>query len=226
MGSHHQKYIWRALLPALVLVFSGCADSRPPEAKSVLIWAGQTRVTETDFKDAFEIAKIAHFESGLDQPAFVRDIQTSVFNDLLEEAVILEHARDQGISISSGELEAARAEIQKDYPDGALKELLIEQAVPYEAWEKRLKIRLLIQKTLQSRLSSQVDLTPQAVRRFLSERNLFSEDQNDQVSDQAVMEAAKQEILQNRYVKWIKELKNRYEIRINQKLWKKITAMP
>ena len=76
-------------------------------ANEVLISVGDRVVTVLDFNEAFEISQIASVHSTSEQSEDLRKAQLRLLNELILETILLERARERGISVTDIELERA-----------------------------------------------------------------------------------------------------------------------
>ncbi len=137
----------------------GCTESSLENENYYLIRVGDHVLTTLDFKTAFEIAKSAYPHNEMQNPSAFKAAQSRLLNQLTEELIFLERAGELGIFITESEIDAAVSRIKKDYPDGVFNETLLEYAVSYETWKKRLKIRLLMEKVVEKELTDHISIT-------------------------------------------------------------------
>jgi hypothetical protein len=139
--------------------------------------------------------------------------------------IVLERAEELGLKISNTELEKAVSKIKEDYPEGVFEEMFLENAVSYESWKERLKIRLLIQKTIDDEVESKIEITPDDVSNYYKEKRekeKASADIEGTEKEEVIVNELKREKAEEEYQKWIKELQTKYTIEINNEAWEKI----
>jgi hypothetical protein len=226
--SHQFMLLIGILLTACAL--SGCSGPEPDTGDDYLIRVGDSVVTVLDFKKAFEIAKTAYPHHVLKNPEVLREARLRLFNQLLEEQILLERAKELQITVSDAELDKAVAEIKSDYPEGVFEQMLLEHAVSYPSWEKGLKIRLLMEKLSAKELEGVTGITARDIAEYYEEHpncNRPESDSGECAEDinRQIIESVRQKKAEESYKSWIKKLQKKYVIDINQAQWKKISAI-
>lgn len=230
-----QDIKWKRILyvPIIVcwigVVFGSfsCSFLGQNEDKIVLIRVGDRITTVGDFKRVFEITKTAYPHSVLQENNAYKEAQLMLLNQLTEEMIVMERAEELGIKISSTELEKAVSKIKKDYPEGVFEEMLLENAVSYESWEERLRVRLVMQKTIAAEVESKIEITPNDISRYYKEKRKKedSEANGDGVekeNEKVIVTELRRQKAEKEYQTWIKGLQKRYTIEINDDALKKI----
>jgi len=217
--------------PVLFLILSaGCGENGTELESEVLIRVGDRTATILDFKETFELSKTEYGSGDGGQPEDLQKARLRLLNELSVEMVILERAREIDIDVTEAELDKAVAEIKSDYPEGEFEKTLLEYAVSFEAWKKRLKTRLIVDKLIDKELKSRITITAEEIADYYQKN--FQGRKNDPGSDPA--SANINEIIVNQlrrqkaeavYKAWIEELKAKYEIEINGQLWKEFTGV-
>jgi len=221
--------IW--LLGAVLLFgsFGGCMNSGSNPDNEPLIRVRDRILTVLDFNKVFEITKTAYPHNFKDEPEDFRNARLRLLNQLVVEMIILERAKELGLSISSEEIHKAVAEIKSDYPEDTFEKTLLQFAVSYESWEARLKNRLLMQKVVDNELKNQIVITPEDITGYY-ERNYKTTDPAAESTNptrdinENIIKHLRQEKAEQAYQIWIKELKRKYSIEINNANWEKISG--
>ena len=222
----------KAVLVAAIAVFGflgGCMNSGSNPDNEPLIRVQDRILTVLDFNKVFEITKTAYPHNFKDEPEDFRNARLRLLNQLVVEMIILERAKELGLSISSEEIHKAVSEIKSDYPEDTFEKALLEFAVSYESWEARLKNRLLMQKVVDNELKSQIVITPEDIASFY-ERNYQATDadvesiKETKDINENIIKHLRQEKAEQAYQIWIKELKRKYSIEINNANWEKISG--
>ena len=211
----------------LIFGLFGCSFFGQNEEDMVLIQVEERVTTVGDFKRAFEITKTAYPHNALREDAVYKEAQLRLLNHMIEEMIILERADELGIKITKSELEKVVTKIKEDYPKGVFEEMLLENAVTYESWEEGLKIRSIIEKTIEREVKSQIEITPGDISRYYKDkRNKENsiEDGKEIVnkSEALIVKELRREKAEKKYQKWINKLQERYTIEVNNKIWDKI----
>jgi len=127
-----------------IFLFSACHPLKQSEGKAVII-VGSRDITKTELKKDIEDIKD---EMGISDSELEQGIE-SVINKIVEKYLIMEYGKEQKIEISDEELSSSIKDITKDYPNEAFKDMLLRDSIDYEAWEKNLLQKLLIEKITQ-----------------------------------------------------------------------------
>ena len=207
-----------------ILMGRGCTGSNPENENRYLIRVGDHVLTTLDFRTAFEIAKSAYSHNEMQNRAALKAAQSRLFNQLTEELILLQRADELDIFITESEMDAAVSRIKKDYPDSVFDEMLLENAVSYATWKKRLKIRLLMEKVVEEELKDKVSITAKDILsyyethyRLKPQAEKDGEDINARIVDELRRKKA-----EDAYRAWIKKLQDRYPIQINTEQWDRV----
>jgi hypothetical protein len=211
----------------IVCSFSGCSNSGQKQGEEYFIQVGGRGMTVSDFNTAFEIAKTAYSYPSLRQPGTLKEARLRFVQQMIEEMLVLERAKELGIEIKRTEVEQVAENIKKDYPDTVFQQMLIEYAVPYPTWEKRLENRLLMEKVIAQELGDQIEITPDDMAKYDEERskNLGTAAETEVASkenDEIIIKNLRREKMEEAYSSWIDKLKKMYPVEINKELWGKI----
>ena len=219
------------LIGALLILYglTGCMNSGSDADHEHLIRVSDRVLTVLEFNQAFEISKTAYPHNLRHEPDNFKKAQLRLLNQLMVEMIILERAEELGLYVSDEEVEKAVAEIKNDYPEDTFEKTLLELAVSYESWETRLRNRLLMEKVVDSELKNQIVITPEDIAKYYEKnfeaqgRDTDSAKKMDDINEMMIKHL-RQEKTEKAYVKWIKELKQRYTIEINSIQWEKISG--
>lgn len=182
-------------------------------------------MTAHDFENAFEKA-LGDYPSDLkEHPVAYQDARWYLLNQLAEEGLLLERARELKMVVSDGELDQAVADIKADFPDDQFEQILVEQAVAFSVWKTQLARRILIDKVITRELGDGVRITPS-----VSPRVLPASPGSTSAAPPAKTAAAaappwdQRQTTETRYLDWVNRLQRNYPIEINWELWKKMTV--
>jgi hypothetical protein len=217
-----------AVLFALIL--TACSFSGPGAKDEYLIQVGERQVTVGEFNKALEIAKAAYPHNTMQNPEYYRQAQIRLFNQMTEELILLERARELNIEVSEEEVDRAVAAVKADYPDEqAFEQTLLEYAVSFAEWKDGLRTRLLMEKLVDIELKDQIVITPDEITRYYRE-NYGSDsavpgiDENSEGFNEMIVNHLRHNKTEKVYRTWIETLQKRYTIKINQKEWEKILS--
>ncbi len=225
------RYIYNfAIYLAVILTVSAMAACDNPDSKSgkeYVIRVGDRVLTVRDFDKAFEIAKIAYPHNAMQDPVALREARLRLINQMTEEMIILERARELGLETSASEVEKAVSEIKKDYPEDAFEQTLLEYAVSYNSWEEALKKRLLVDKVIGEELGKQILITPDEISEYYKEYYIKDglttefEDGSENIAE-IIVKNLRRKKLEEAYKPWIKKLQKQYLIEVNKAQLEKI----
>ena len=215
--------IWCALFAV-----NGCSDSGSKDTTEYLIRVGGRVLTVGDFNKAFEIARAAYPHRAM-QPAALRAARFRLLNQMTEELILLERAKELGLTVSEAEVEKVVAERKSDYPEGVFEQTLLEYAVPYDTWKEGIRTRLLMNKVIAVELNEKVTITAEDISKYYEQHlreNALAEDMKDNSGDidEVIVRNLRRKKLEEAYASWIKALQKKYPPDINQVQWEKIVA--
>ena len=208
----------------------GCSDSEHKQKDEYFIKVGDRTITVADFNKAFEIAKNAYPHNRIQRPDVTREIRLRLIQQMTEEMILLERAKELDITITDSQVEKALRDIKTDYPDNVFQETLLEYAIPYQSWREGLKTRLLMEKVITQELGDKIEITHDDISKYYEEHfkddntspdvKAMSEDTNN-----IIIKILRKEKMEKAYASWIKKLKNKYAIEINKKELEKMTGL-
>jgi len=195
------------------------ACGQVPENDQVIIRAGKSVITGEYLHQVLEIAKTAYPTNISDRK--IIQLREKVIAELVEEVLIMERAREMGISVSDSELETAVMIIKKDYPENTFENMLLEQAIPFRLWKERLRKRLIIEKTIEKDLQKNMRVSKTDIESFhqrfprqsispIGDHPLKNENVQETSNIQDINSFIIKEKTADKYPEWIKGLKERY----------------
>ena len=213
----------------MVLILAACANPDSVDEKEYVIRVGNSLLTVFDFNKAFEMAKTAYPHNVMQDPVALRESRLRLLNQLTEQMLIMERAKELGIETSEMEVEKTISDIKKDYPEDAFEQTLLEFAVPYNVWEEGLRKRLLIEKVVNVELSEKITITPEEISKYYEgyyKGDGLTSDLKDRSKniDEIIITNLRRKKLEEAYKSWIKELQKKYTIEINKVQLEKITG--
>jgi hypothetical protein len=209
-----------------LLILAGCSGAKDTSPQNnVLIRSGPQTVTMAQFERAFSVARIAYSDDPSVKPQVLRNARLRLLHQMTEEVVVMRRAKELGIVLDDRELEDAIRKIQKDYPEGEFKEMLLESAVPYSLWKERLSVRLLMEKVVKRDLVPKLNITAQEIEKYYKEHeDEFSVDDDELPNadlKRRILERLRRQKEESAYPQWIDGLRKRYGVEINWSLWGK-----
>jgi hypothetical protein len=221
MGNHLRWLVigaWMSILPWGAI---GCYQKNTEE--DYLIRAGDAKIMVAEYERAFDLASEEAFsgDDGIDIQQ-INDLRMRVLNQLTEELVIAQRAKALGLSISENELEKAVALIKADYPDDTFESTLLENAISFAEWKKKLATRILIEKVIEKELVDKVQITADDVTAYY--RRHFSKgapEDADNIRLRIVTHLRRQKAEED-YRSWMEGLRQTYPAEINQERWNQL----
>jgi len=215
---------------SIIYTLAGCADSKSKDGDKFFIRVGDSTITVSDFNRAFEIAKSSYPHSAIQQPDTAREAQLRFVKQMTEEMILLERAKDIGIKITEAELQKAIEDIKQNYPENVFDQILLEYAVPYPSWEKRLEARLLMEKVIAKELGDQIVVTPDDISKYHDahhKNDNLTADMKEESKDvnETIIKNLRRKKIEEAYTPWIKKLQKEYIIEINKTQWEKIIGL-
>jgi hypothetical protein len=222
------------LFSAVLLLLAGAAAcSRAPEEKapSILIQVGESRLTTAEFESAWTAWRAAAGGDGETEPQARQADRTRLLQELIEEMILLERARELGLSVDDAELAAAVAVVRRDFPGEAFEQMLVENAVALPQWEAGLRRQMIIDKLIAQDLTAQIRITEDEIaaryRASQAEHTAGggagapAEGLHDQLVQQLRREKA-----EAAYADWVQELRRRMTVQINETLLSQVLGAP
>ncbi|PKN12052.1 MAG: hypothetical protein CVU69_08890 [Deltaproteobacteria bacterium HGW-Deltaproteobacteria-4] len=137
-----RKVIILSCLLLLLGSVAACTEKAAPPV-DILVKIDNRTVTLQDFRRDFEQILPKEQQSS----AAERDeLQRSFLAQIIDRELALAAAEKFGVQVSPAEVDAALAELQRDYPDGEFEANLQEGKMSLADWKRELQDRLLIEK--------------------------------------------------------------------------------
>jgi len=211
----------------LIFIFclAGCTEKKPEQEKAYLIRAGQSVITEQEFKRAFELSKTAYAYDMVNDREFLQKARVQFLDQICERLLLMERARELGINISDSELKSAIDDIKKDYPEEEFEKELLESMISFHDWEQELKARLLMEKVIAKDLTSNIIVSPDEITAYNKKhkRKTKAKAKKEDI-DKIITEFLKREKTEAAYKLWLDKLRKKYRIEINEADWEKIKS--
>ncbi len=209
-----------------VYVLGGCGNSKTSHTDDYLIRVEDSIMTVIDFKKALDIARTAYPYDIVDDHDAFSKVRLQLLKELCERMIVLERARELDIEISDSQVEKAIADIKSGYPEGEFKQALLEIAVSYDSWKDEIKTRMIMEKVVAKELGQEIAITDGDIAEYYKNEKRtdlkpaskeVSEDENEMIAGHLHRKKTEQA-----YKSWIKKLREKYTIQINEEQWKKI----
>lgn len=199
--------------------------SKKTQDDDYLIRVGTSTITVAEFKRAVESTSEEAFPGDQDiSPSALNDLRVRVLNQLTDELIIIEHAAAMGIYVSDQELEASIEAVKADYPDDTFEQTLLENAVSFQAWKKKLATRLLIDKVIDKELVDKVEITSKDVAIYF--QNHFPkgipEGEDADQFNKRIVQHLRQQKAEALYHGWIESLRKAFPVEVHQNRWNRL----
>jgi len=224
---------FKDLILVLLIGFglAGCSDSGAGGMAEILIQVGKSVVTEDEFNQAFDMAGYGNDDGAEPDSHQFEAARLHMLNQLTEELILLERARELNITVSDPELETEILNTKNAYPENTFDKTLLENAIFFKAWRERLRRHMLMKKVIAKELEERVLITPEDVRAYYNDHPIDGSERAGQEKgvggiDLATVSKLRRDKAIQAYQPWIKELYKKYQIKINHSLWDKMTDSP
>jgi hypothetical protein len=213
------------LVTAGFLVLTGC--TKPAQDDDYLIRVGSSMITVAEFNREVEAAAEEVFPGESEvTPEAQNDLRMRVLHQLTEELIICERGKELGLVVTDEELNHAVGDIKADYPDDTFEKTLIENAISFQAWKKKLATRILVNKVIESELVDKVQMTSQDVAAYLQTHypGGVPEGENADEINQKIVRHLRHQKAEEMYPDWIEKLRKAYPVDIQQKRWNHLVS--
>jgi hypothetical protein len=221
------------LMVSWALGLQGCEKDQTAH-NPILLQTANRVVTAAEYRQELNIYRTATGVYPHEDLAADREIQVRFVSQLADQLVLLEHAHALEIEISDRDLEAALADIQRDYPDDVFEQILLENAITLEAWKASLRTRLTIERVIRQELENEVRISEEDMAQFMTQ--VHSRRQDDEtnnaaeasrtLSDKAIVSQLRRSKTESAFSAWMAALKKKYPVEINQAVLAEVLAAP
>jgi hypothetical protein len=224
-GTAWRRWWWAAVAVAAVI---GCGSAGPERDKDHLVRVGDRKFTAREFSEAFELVKTAYPGSVEGEGEGLRQARLKLLEEMTVELVLHKRADELGLAVTEEEIDAAVAAVKQDYPPGLFERTLVEAAVPFDAWRRRIGSRLLVEKVIEVDLRERIAITAEDVTAYYARhyRGRAAEADSEEKFrslKEAVVAELKRQKEEDAYGEWVGRLKARFTIEINTQLWEQMT---
>lgn len=214
------RFAW--LAAAILCVFACYQKSQDDD---YLIRVGSSSISVAEFMCTVEASSEEFFQGEQTiSPPLMNDLRVRVLNQLTDELIISEHAKKLGIYVSDEELKAAIEAVKADYPDDTFEKTLLENAVSYEYWKKKMATRLLIDKVIEKELVEKVEITSEDVGGYFQKHfpDGIPEGEDADQLNKRIVQHLRQQKAEKRYHGWIESLRKTIPVEVHQQRWNRL----
>ena len=191
----------------------GCTEPPDTSAPDYLIKTGSITLLPVEFAQELDLKLSAYPYDYNKNPMEYNRLIFDLVSILSEESVLLAAAHDSKILVSDSELAAKESFYREDYPEDSFKQMLLENAISYPYWKKKIKDNLVIDKFIQQELKDKVEILSEDVVSFYTRHRL----QEAVSNEKKLLSHLRNEKSQEFYDQWIMGLKKQYPSDINKK---------
>ena len=210
----------RGLFMVLALLLIGCETPEPTKEIENVISAGSVGVSATHFADELDLKLSAYPYDLKSRPMEYNAVVMELISELSEQAVLLAVAREKNIDVSLEEVEKAEAEIKADYPEDSFNQMLLENAVSYMFWKRKLKQSLIIDKLIHSELLDPIEISGDDIKKFFHKYVDGNKASTDRFlkDERKMVVQLRMEKSQEQYSDWMAALKKQVPFQIHKKV--------
>lgn len=219
---------WRFVISGLLLggiLFTAGCQREDNLKSSVLMQIGDRTVTVDEYRRDFNLYRTTTGGGHGEDAVADRETQIRFVRQLVDQLVLLEHARAIGISVTDQELTSALEAIQQDYPDDVFEQLLLENAITLQEWKASLRNRLIIERVVRQELEEDIRIREEDMAQFMAQlrddrRTAGTDNESDAFqtppSDESIVDQLRRSKTEVAFAEWIAGLKKQYPVEINQ----------
>ena len=148
--------VWIAVI---ILLMAACRDQAPPAPVPPVATVNGEQIGREEFENKLaEEAALAKGEAPL-KAEQMASLKEEVLNQLIEEKLMLQRARELSLTVGNAEIEAQIGEIKKDYSNDGFDSLFGDGGISYSAWREALQKRLLLEKVIAQDVNAKIQMT-------------------------------------------------------------------
>ena len=190
-----------------------------------LIKVGSDIITVAEFRSQVQAASEEAFPG--DQyisTKSMNDLRVRVLNQLSDELIIIQRGKQLGISVSEQELKDSIDAVKADYPDDTFEKTLLENAVSFESWKKKMATRLLVDKVIAKELVDKVEITSKDVADYFRKHYSGGVPEGEDVDkvNKRIVQHLRQQKAEDIYQNWIESLRKNFPVDVHQERWNQL----
>lgn len=213
------------LVGLVAVIVSLCACFQKSRDDDYLVRVGSDIITVAEFKSRVEISSEEAFpgEQAI-SPSSMNNLRVRVLNQITDELIIMQRGKQLGVVITDEELETSIAEVKADYPDDTFEKTLLENAVSFASWKKKMATRLLVDKVIAKELVDKVEITSNDVADYFRKHlpgGVPEGEDADQVNKR-IVQHLRQQKAEEIYQNWIEALRKNFPVEVHQQRWNRL----
>jgi parvulin-like peptidyl-prolyl isomerase len=189
--------IFPAFFAALVLMANlpGCEKLMSKEQDRVLVSVGKRAITLGEFNEALGRLLPEGTEDIKNEE--LKELKRNLLNQLIEEELVIEQARINGIEVTGEELAMEVEDIRLEYGKGGFEELILLKYGTMEDWKEEIKRKLLVRKVIDEVIRARVEVTDEEAESYY-ENNIKDYVVPEQVRARMIVVGTEKEALEVR----------------------------
>ncbi len=217
----------------LCIFFVGCREDRQASAISndYVLKCGNIVVSDTAFSEELELKKAAYPYDIRSDPESYNRLVMDLVAQLSQELVLRAAAEKDGVSVSPEEINEAEKNIRKDFPGDSFHQMLLENAVPYSLWKKRLGVQLLINRFVKKELKDKIQISPEEIAEYYSAHKNSGEFKKEHgkhdsdIEEKRLIDRLCEQEAEKEYPAWIAGLTKKFPVKINKQELKRFLEL-
>jgi hypothetical protein len=209
------------VLAACLVLLTGCWFETPvPGTDDFVLRSGELSITVTEFSDELELNRSA-YPYGIkgDREAFNLMVM-NLIDQLSEELLLRREAAQKGIVADESRIDDAERAVRADYPDKTFEAMLLDNAVSYAFWRKRLGIGLVIEALLDREINNAIEISAEEISQYYEVyRQNFQtgdSDRDRRVSEKDLVAQLRMKKAEEAYPAFIRRLGESYPVEVNR----------
>ncbi len=219
-----KKSSFLSVLVLFIIVCMGCSEPEKEKPVVFIIKSRLISISESDFFDELDLKKSAYPYKITENPLEYNEMVMNLVNMLTEEVLLLSAAVDHGVVVTEDEVKAAEVEFKKDYPENSFDKMLLENAISYSLWKKRLKTNLIIDKLIDQEIRNKIEISSEELVEFYKKYNMEAaqdtkkknKEPKKNIDENELVFVLRMQKMENEYQTWIKALELKYPVEINK----------
>src|SRR3990172_991805 len=134
-----------------IVVVTGCSrqkEDKTPPSTAIVIRINNKEITRGEFQDIF---KRTFLEGGVDgeiKEEELRDLKRALLNQLVEEELLIEEARNLALEVKEDEIAREIEAIKKEYGGGGFESAIFNKNGNMYKWKEEVKVKIFIKKVI------------------------------------------------------------------------------
>lgn len=158
------------VLLALCLVLSACGEQKTVTGAVATVNGETIAFRDLEARRALLFSGRSPRAAGFDDAALWRQYKY-VLGQIIEELLICQYMRKNGMGLDKGQLAAEEERIRDDYPPGAFEAMLLELAVDENRWREEISRRLTVEQFITQVLRPEISITADEVQQYYREHS-------------------------------------------------------